>query len=735
MPEFKLKDRDGKEQTYNRDVITVPGTNGEKLPFSYGEAQSEVPIELDFTDGDMEVTAGNGTLVKSAVIKKPTDLEPENVRYGKNIGGVVGTFLVDAEEITVDGDTELNFSEGNFVIKPTDETKVISKVTLTPPSALVPENIVEGETVAGIEGAHGLNLAFGETAPADKNKIWAKIATIPFHVTVSSEAPAFDVLTDYSIGVGKAEPMLATAAGKVYVFADSYIGRVDVENKTITQINITVPLTSFFYSAVEGVGDNIYIFGGYSNSAFLDSIYRFDTTTETLTLLPAKLPTPTRWMGSAVCNDKVYLIGGSSASAILNTINVFDPSTETLTTLSKRMMVALDDPACAANGGVIWIFNGYNNGAKRSTYCFDPIKNTYMQYTSSGHSTSAASYRTVACSWLGNIYLFGGFNASNAVLTSIQRFNRATPSMSTLSAVLPGAAICGSCVIYNAYSLLFTCGDVIYELKPFSLELLEAQVQVGVTDYPVELYKNKKSSIQLGVEKIYIGGLGDVAETYTDEVLYKQENGDYWQSVTTGEIVMDGSYSCAEVTSATTLTASVSCKVGDLVIAAIATRDTLSLSSGWALVSTSGVNSNDTTNGQRLSFAYMFATSTTASITVTQASAQRLYINMVALTGATGIIDNGYHYDNNENGDTHSITLEKPSGLVLWATTAPQASTPNVWKVDNASPTIQLGTDTQARLVIVLDQSEAETVTFSQPTGSTIIAGSLTVEGIDKFYW
>lgn len=155
MPEFKLKDRDGKEQTYNRDVITVPGTNGEKLPFSYGEAQSEVPIELDFTDGDMEVTAGNGTLVKSAVIKKPTDLEPENVRYSKKIGGVVGTFLGDTEEIIVDGDTELNFSEGDFVIKPTDETKVISKTTITKPINLTPENIAEGVEIAGIIGTMG----------------------------------------------------------------------------------------------------------------------------------------------------------------------------------------------------------------------------------------------------------------------------------------------------------------------------------------------------------------------------------------------------------------------------------------------------------------------------------------------------------------------------------------------------------------------------------------------------
>ncbi len=154
MPEFKLKDRDGKEHLYNRDVITVPSTNGEKIPFSYGEAQSEVPIELDFTDGDMKITADDGTLVKSAVIAKPTDLEPENVRYGKSIGGISGNFLGDTEEITVDGDTKLNFSEGDFVISPSAETKVMSKATITKPTNLTPENIAEGVEIAGIVGTN-----------------------------------------------------------------------------------------------------------------------------------------------------------------------------------------------------------------------------------------------------------------------------------------------------------------------------------------------------------------------------------------------------------------------------------------------------------------------------------------------------------------------------------------------------------------------------------------------------
>lgn len=195
--------------------------------------------------------------------------------------------------------------------------------------------------------------------------------------------------------------------------------------------------------------------------------------------------------------------------------------------------------------------------------------------------------------------------------------------------------------------------------------------------------------------------------------------------------------SATQLVSGTSLTASVNCAVGDLVVAAIATRDTLSVSDGWTLVSTSGINSTDTTgNGHRLSWAYKFATSTTESITVTQATAQRLYINMVALQGATGVVDSGYSYLDNTT-DT-SITVAKPSGLILWGMTAPlwsQTTPYAVWTASNEMPIIQLGESTQSRLGIGLDQSSDESVTIKPgDTTAPLTVGSLTVQGMDKFY-
>lgn len=186
--------------------------------------------------------------------------------------------------------------------------------------------------------------------------------------------------------------------------------------------------------------------------------------------------------------------------------------------------------------------------------------------------------------------------------------------------------------------------------------------------------------------------------------------------------------------SKTTLRAEIQCYVGDLVVAAIATRDTLTLSDGWTLVSTSGTNSTDT-NNQRLSWAWKIAESTTESITVTQASEQRLYINMVALQGATGVVDSGYSYLDEAAG---SLTISKPEGLVLWGMTAPvwSTTTPYVgWKASNSMPIIQSDGYMQQRLGLGLDQSEDENVTFiSAADSTTMIVGCLTVQGMDKFY-
>lgn len=192
--------------------------------------------------------------------------------------------------------------------------------------------------------------------------------------------------------------------------------------------------------------------------------------------------------------------------------------------------------------------------------------------------------------------------------------------------------------------------------------------------------------------------------------------------------------SAAEVSSGTTLTSSVNCDVGDLVIAAIVVRSALTISDGWTLIGTSTAIDGDTTN-QTLSWAYKYAESTSESITVTQASSARIYINMASLQGATGFVDNGFIYDTAT--DTTTFTTAKPSGLVLWAASKPTWATSSpygAWDISNDSTSTQLDqSSTQPRLALFYDQSNDESVTFTSGTTGVRTFGSLTIQGMDKF--
>ena len=208
-------------------------------------------------------------------------------------------------------------------------------------------------------------------------------------------------------------------------------------------------------------------------------------------------------------------------------------------------------------------------------------------------------------------------------------------------------------------------------------------------------------------------------------------------SVTAVEIIQHYKDSAAEVTSGTTLTSQVACNVGDLVIAAIVTRSPLTVSDGWSLISTSTAISSDS-NNQILSWAYKYAESESESITVTQETANRIYINMCSLPGATGYVDNGFVYDTAT--DTTSFTITKPSGLTLWAASKPTWGTSapyGAWTISNNSPSTQLNqASTQLRLALFYDQSNDSSVTFTTgTTGTTGVRtfGSLTIQGMTAF--
>lgn len=173
---------------------------------------------------------------------------------------------------------------------------------------------------------------------------------------------------------------------------------------------------------------------------------------------------------------------------------------------------------------------------------------------------------------------------------------------------------------------------------------------------------------------------------------------------------------CNDVDSAATLDTTITCEVGDLILAQIIVRSALTLPTDWTLLRT--IPAIETTYNQTLSFAYKRATSTSETLTVTQATAGRIYTNLVRLSNAKSI---SYIQSCEKTGtNIKSISSTKPvtpnmviwcASSTLWVTTTPYGdwtyspSTLDYYSLPQATKQPRLGT--------FIDSSEAGERTFS----------------------
>lgn len=191
---------------------------------------------------------------------------------------------------------------------------------------------------------------------------------------------------------------------------------------------------------------------------------------------------------------------------------------------------------------------------------------------------------------------------------------------------------------------------------------------------------------------------------------------------------------CNDVDSATTLDTTITCEVGDLILAQIIVRSALTLPTGWTLLRT--IPAVDPPTNQTLSFAYKRATSTSETLTVTQASAGRIYTNLVRLSNAVSIS----YIQSCENTGTSikSISSTKPvtPNMVIWGAAS------STWKTASPSGDWTYSPSTldyyslpqaskQPRLGTFVDSSGAgeRTFTISYDSSTSIMCGAVEIVG------
>lgn len=243
-----LKDRKGEDVPYyGIETLTLDTTTeGKQQTFTKGVAVEGLEIVPDFSTGDMAIVAAEGTLVKSAVIRKPEGLSEENIRYGTEVAGIVGTLIGDTEEVTV----ELDMADGDQVIEPSAENKVISKVTVKKPEALTPANIAEGVNIGGVVGKAGAYtvrvIDYDGTILDERNLDEGYVYTLP-------NAPSHDRL----VFEGWSSPVALTGDTLTMPGHDLTIGATYHTASGATEIDIEVTavtgLTVTFKSVLTGM--------------------------------------------------------------------------------------------------------------------------------------------------------------------------------------------------------------------------------------------------------------------------------------------------------------------------------------------------------------------------------------------------------------------------------------------------------------------------------------------------
>lgn len=115
------------------------------VPFTYGEALENVPVELDFSAGDMVVTMPEGYMARSAVVIKPELLSEENIREGVTIAGILG-------KLTPGKNVKL--AKGSGAGEPSS-AGAVNSITVTHGLGVIPELIIVMNGTKGVAAGVG----------------------------------------------------------------------------------------------------------------------------------------------------------------------------------------------------------------------------------------------------------------------------------------------------------------------------------------------------------------------------------------------------------------------------------------------------------------------------------------------------------------------------------------------------------------------------------------------------
>ena len=148
-------------------------------------------------------------------------------------------------------------------------------------------------------------------------------------------------------------------------------------------------------------------------------------------------------------------------------VDKIEGGSEEISILSEVLPQALNGACCATYGDNIYIFGGYNgSNAVNTIYKFNCTNKTIETISTTLPNNI---YFAVCEIYNDNVYIFGGHNGSYR-LDTIYKFNCSTETITKLSATLPQSIMYSCCEIYNNNIYIFggsnmNASNVIYKFN------------------------------------------------------------------------------------------------------------------------------------------------------------------------------------------------------------------------------------------------------------------------------
>lgn len=158
--------------------VEIAGVVGE-----FAGDMTEKIVPLNMANGNQEIIPEEDAVFSKVTVIKPDTLVPENIKKNIDIGGVVGEFSMD----TMEKNVELALADGDQVIE-ADEDTAFSKVTIVKPESLVPENIKRGKNIGGVVGTCQTSHSVIDPEWLEKICFWDIDGTMLYQYSISEAA-------------------------------------------------------------------------------------------------------------------------------------------------------------------------------------------------------------------------------------------------------------------------------------------------------------------------------------------------------------------------------------------------------------------------------------------------------------------------------------------------------------------------------------------------------------------